>query len=111
MAIQKIPAKRTITPLPPPPAITMTDNSEREVAIARAKNTKIFQKWEKLTPGDELKYGSRKYIKGHVNVVVGTMLTDEDRLIERINQTYASSQKQYLLKKEKGRKEKEELIR
>ena len=89
----------------------MTDNSEREVAIARAKNTTIFQKWEKLTPGDELKYGGRKFIKGHMNVVVGTMLTDEDRLIERINQTYASSQKQYLLKKETQRKEKDELIR
>ena len=89
----------------------MTDNSESELAIARAKNTKIFQKWEKLTPGDELKYGSRKFIKGHVNVVVGTMLTDEDRLIERINQTYASSQKQHSMKKEKRRKEKDELIR
>jgi hypothetical protein len=94
----------------PPHTITMTDNSESEVAIARAKNTKIFHKWEKLAPGDELKHGGRTFIKGHVNVVVGTMLTDEDRLIERINQTYASSQKQYLLKKQKLRKEKDELI-
>jgi len=61
----------------------MTDNSESEVAIARAKNTEIFQKWEKLAPGDELKHGGRTFIKDRVNVVVGTSLTDEDRLIER----------------------------
>jgi hypothetical protein len=61
-----------------------------KVAIARAKNTEIFQKWEKLAPGDELKHGGRTFIKDRVNVVVGTLLTDEDRLIERINQLYAS---------------------
>ena len=68
----------------PPHTITMTDNSESEVAIARAKNTNIFQRWEKLASGDELKHGGRTFIKGHVNVVVGTMLTDEDRLIARL---------------------------
>jgi len=81
----------------------MTDNSESELAIARAKNTKTFRKWEKLALDCELVYGGRTFIKGHV--------TDEDRLIERINQTYASSQKQYSTKKEKRRKEKDELIR
>ena len=81
----------------------MTDNSESELAIARAKNTKTFRKWEKLALDCELVYGGRTFIKGHV--------TDEDRLIERINQTYASSQKQHSTKKEKRRKEKDELIR
>ena len=100
-----------LSPRFPTPSITMTDNSGSEVAIARAKNTNIFQRWEKLASGDELKHGGRTFIKGRVNVVVGTMLTDEDRLIERINQTYASSHKQYLLKKQTLRKEKDELIR
>ena len=87
----------------------MTDNSESELAIARAKNTKTFWDWEKLAPDCELVYGGRTFIKGHVNVLVG--MTDEDRLIERINQNYASSQKQYLLKKQQLRKEKDEVIR
>jgi len=104
--ITKIPAKQL-----PPPTITMTDNSESELEIARAKHPKTFRDWEKLALDCELVYGGRTFIKGHVNVVAGTMLTDEDRLIQRINQNYASSQKQYSTKREKGRKEKDELIR
>ena len=87
----------------------MTDNSENELAIARAKKTETFQKWEKLAPDCELVYGGRTFIKGHVNVVVD--MTDEDRLIERIKQLYANSQKQYSMKKQKLRREKDELIR
>ena len=60
--ISDVPAKRL-----PPHTITMHDNSESEVAIARAKNTMIFQKWEKLAPGAILPHICYGGIVGHNN--------------------------------------------
>jgi hypothetical protein len=34
----------------------MTNNSESELAIARAKNTKNFWKWEKPAPDNEFRF-------------------------------------------------------
>ena len=87
---------------PTPPTITMTDNSESELAIARAKNTKNFQKWEKLAPEDEFRLGDRIFIKGCVN---DFGMADEDRLIARMIQSYASSKKQASKKKQERKKE------
>jgi hypothetical protein len=65
----------------------MTDNSESELAIARAKNTKNFWKCGKLAPDNEFRFGDRIFIKGRVN---DFGIADEDMLIALMIQSHAS---------------------
>ena len=97
------------TTTPTPIVMTMADNGESELgpkAVAGAKNTTTFQKWEKAAPNSKLKYGGREFIKGHV--VDGR--TDEDKLIVRIIQKNADSRRQYERRRQNHINEKEKTI-